>query len=181
MLARRSDKLGLLGVINVNFSSVKVSNLREGFLREINGCLTSGWWASINNLDSDAAIFAGLRNTGVCRTLAGHLVHSPACSTIVPKSIACSRYHHTLILVSIACRCCSVAQKINEWMSLTIDSMPSYIITHLFILILSKYKETCSKSYIYDSDQNTHEHKRCSKWQSRKWQKLLRPGWWQAP
>ena len=88
MHTRSRDKLGLLGVINQDFSSVKVGNLREGFLREINGCLASGGRASINNLDGDAATLARLGYPCVCRTLASHPVHPPTCSTIGPEFIA---------------------------------------------------------------------------------------------
>lgn len=95
---------GLLGIFNVDFSSIGVGNLGESFLRKIDGSLAAWWWAVVHNLDHNTLTPARLWNTLVRRTSATNPVHPPARCPIVPYCGARCGDHDTIVLIAIAWR-----------------------------------------------------------------------------
>jgi len=104
-MVKRARGACVLVVVDEDLAGVEVADGVEGLLGEVERGLASRRRAAVDDLDGDAAAFAGVRG-GVGAAGAGHLVHPPARRAVVPEPVARRRDHRALVLVSVARRRC---------------------------------------------------------------------------
>lgn len=96
----------LLGILNLNLSSIRISYLGESLFREID-CSRASWWTVIDDFNHNAATLARSWHAPlVCRSKTSDSVPSPTGCPFTPYYITCCSYHDAIVLIAVARRGC---------------------------------------------------------------------------